>query len=751
MTTTQKKSKRKWLIAVIAIAVILAVLLLASRLLFRTPGGAANTAGSGVRSAEVTSGSITTSVSGSGTLVSAEAEPVTLPEGVEIETCLVSSGDRVQQGDALATVDPNSVLTTLAETQEQLNELDEQLEAKEDDTPPAEISAGVSGRVKQIYASADDSVGAVMAEWGSLMLLSLDGKMAVDLPASDAVTPGETVTVTLSDGSTEDGAIAERNSDKMVVTLTDNGPVNGDTVSVQAEDGSDLGSGELYIHSPLAITGYSGTVSSVKVSENETVSASTTLLKLTDLGHTAEYQALLIQRQELAEQLQTLNALYQNNVITAAFDGTVSSVAGEENSGSSVSDSSITASYSGGSGIFASVAEAEVQPQFVLLTSSSEPPEDAADSSGEAAAPGEEPSSPSESYAPVSLPLTAWVQLEGGAISDYTGQFTLTLLCNNEVVQTKQNDAGGKVVFDDLTFTAPGSYAFTLSQSAGTDSQLAYDTTVYSILVDVTGESGGTLFANVTVSPDTNSLLFTNAVSPDAPAQTPEQPSTPEDIAGGLGSLSGYSGPGGYSGLSGLNGTGGISTDATAALTTGDATSSTVAEWTALTISPDGAMTVSVSVDELDILSIQKGQEASVTIDALDGGPVSGTVTGIDTTGSGSGGVTKYTVEITVEKTAQMLANMNASVEIVIDEVENCLLIPEAALNQTGTKTYVYTGVDESTGELTGETEVTTGASDGTNVEILSGLFLGDTVCYSYTDASDEMQFGLRGRLGGSQ
>ncbi len=45
------------------------------------------------------------------------------------------------------------------------------------------ISASVSGRIKKIYAAAGDSVSGVMYEHGALMLLSLDGYMAVDIDA----------------------------------------------------------------------------------------------------------------------------------------------------------------------------------------------------------------------------------------------------------------------------------------------------------------------------------------------------------------------------------------------------------------------------------------------------------------------------------------------------------------------------------------------------------------------------------------
>ena len=97
-----------------------------------------------------------------------------------------------------------------------------------------------------------------------------------------------------------------------------------------------------------------------------------------------------------------------------------------------------------------------------------------------------------------------------------------------------------------------------------------------------------------------------------------------------------------------------------------------------------------------------------------------------------------------MDKTDQMLQGMNASVVVTISSAENCLMIPEAALQENGKTTTVYTTYDASTGTYGGETEVTTGVSDGTSVEILSGLSEGDTVYYSYTESSsDSFDFGM--------
>lgn len=142
---------------------------------------------------------------------------------------------------------------------------------------------------------------------------------------------------------------------------------------------------------------------------------------------------------------------------------------------------------------------------------------------------------------------------------------------------------------------------------------------------------------------------------------------------------------------------------------------------------------MSVSVDELDINSVEVGQTATVTMDALEDVTLEGTVESVSNSASSSGsGSAKYTVEISVPKQDGMLIGMSASATIVVEESENVVTLPVDALQENGNETYVYTSVDED-GNLSGEVTVETGLSDGDTVEITSGLEDGDTVYYEKT------------------
>ena len=79
-------------------------------------------------------------------------------------------------------------------------------------------------------------------------------------------------------------------------------------------------------------------------------------------------------------------------------------------------------------------------------------------------------------------------------------------------------------------------------------------------------------------------------------------------------------------------------------------------------------------------------------------------------------------------------------------------MIPTAALYDSGSRTYVYTGLDRSGEKPDGRTEVTVGVSDGETAQILSGLEEGQTVWYIWyeggeSSASAMPQTGPFGRM----
>lgn len=217
---------------------------------------------------------------------------------------------------------------------------------------------------------------------------------------------------------------------------------------------------------------------------------------------------------------------------------------------------------------------------------------------------------------------------------------------------------------------------------------------------------------------------------------TGSQSGTSDSSASGM---SGSSASGSASGTAGSGNAGSASAASSGSVssvgTTGTSDYS-LYETAAFSIASATEASVSINVDELDILSVKEGQTATVTLDALDGQEFEGTITEVSNEASSGNSSAKYPVTITFEKTEDMLLGMSASATIHVNEAEDAVLIPVDALQEKGDSTFVYTKKD-SDGNLSGEVEVETGISNGSQVEITSGLEEGDTVYYLKAESSD--------------
>ena len=327
LSKSKKQRRRKTIRTVVLATVIVIVILTAAVLVLRRrvreQFAITNTE---VMSAAAERGTISTVVSGSGTLENVDTEIVSLPEGVEATEILASFGDTVAQGDLLVTVDMATVRTAMSQLQEEIDQLDDEITAAEGDHVSSYISAGVAGRVKAIYAQEGTAVADTMAEHGALAVLSLDGHMAVEIPAGD-LEEGDAVTVVRQDGTTVEATVESLAGETATILLTDDGPTLDEAVTVQSEFGEELGQGKLYIHNPLFVTGYAGTVNGISVQENQKVSASSTVFTLTDTSTSANYDALLQTRKECQEELLELLQIQRYGGLTAPISGSVSAVA----------------------------------------------------------------------------------------------------------------------------------------------------------------------------------------------------------------------------------------------------------------------------------------------------------------------------------------------------------------------------------------------------------------------------------------
>ena len=82
----------------------------------------------------------------------------------------------------------------------------------------------------------------------------------------------------------------------------------------------------------------------------------------------------------------------------------------------------------------------------------------------------------------------------------------------------------------------------------------------------------------------------------------------------------------------------------------------------AFTIASDTDAKLTVSIDELDILSVSAGQAASITFDAISGEVFEGTVTKVSE--SSENGSAQYSAEISLERAESMRIGMNATAAV---------------------------------------------------------------------------------------
>lgn len=270
---------------------------------------------------DVAVSTITKAVSGSGVLKDVDLETVCVPNGVEILEVLVTTNDTVTEGQAIATVDLVSVRSAINDLQQRLDAVDAQIRSAEDDSVSSTISAGVSGRVKQIYGEIGLPVEQVVFDYGALAVLSLDGYMAVDIGGGDLLSD-QTVSVRWSGGSLT-GTVEQVCGDVATILFSDLGPTPQETVTVCDLLGNVIGNGSAYIHSPFRITGYAGKVSRIHVKTDDIVKASTKLFTLEDTQCTANYDTLLRQRKELEEDFLELLSIQHHRAVVSPVSGSV--------------------------------------------------------------------------------------------------------------------------------------------------------------------------------------------------------------------------------------------------------------------------------------------------------------------------------------------------------------------------------------------------------------------------------------------
>jgi membrane fusion protein, macrolide-specific efflux system len=189
------------------------------------------------------------------------------------------------------------------------------------------------------------------------------------------------------------------------------------------------------------------------------------------------------------------------------------------------------------------------------------------------------------------------------------------------------------------------------------------------------------------------------------------------------GSSSGSSGSSTSSGSTGSTGAAGAGGGSSSSASSSASSGSTGSGF--ITIADTTKLAIKGEFTESDIAKVKKGQQASVTFDAMQGTRASGKVTAIDQTSTTTNNVVQYGVTVTLTDPPKGLRiGATATVQVTTASAENVLYVPTAAVRTAGGQSAVTV--------LSGGKQVTkivqAGVQGTQGTEIKSGLNEGDQV-----------------------
>lgn len=138
-------------------------------------------------------------------------------------------------------------------------------------------------------------------------------------------------------------------------------------------------------------------------------------------------------------------------------------------------------------------------------------------------------------------------------------------------------------------------------------------------------------------------------------------------------------------------------------------------------------VTMEITVSEDDYKAIDQDGEVNITYTAYPDVVYNGVISEVsDATYDSSSGEVYYTITVTVQgDVSGLYEGMTGDVTCVTKETKEVTYVSNRAIFRDGTRSYVK--VRDENGSIV-EKDVTTGFSDGVNVEITEGLSQGDTV-----------------------
>lgn len=137
------------------------------------------------------------------------------------------------------------------------------------------------------------------------------------------------------------------------------------------------------------------------------------------------------------------------------------------------------------------------------------------------------------------------------------------------------------------------------------------------------------------------------------------------------------------------------------------------------------------NIDETEVGRLTTGMTMKITIGALQDLKFDARLEYISPKATDQNGANQFEIKAAVNlptSSEQIRSGYSANAEIVLAEARGVLSVPESAIEFSGNETFVYVVKGNGKEKTYERRKVTTGLSDGINIEIRSGLKKGETV-----------------------
>ena len=314
--TKSKKKKQKRTRNIIIICAVVVALSAGVFLLINTlKAGGDGTSALNYAVSSVSSGEISSTISGSGTLSALESQTVTTTAESVVTAINFAPGDEIKAGDVVMTMTSSDVEEQLTELRDDLASTRSSLASAKQLLTNLKVTATKAGIIKDIKAAE----GTIVDNMDYLCLIATDGKMQVTIPVDSNASQYDAVTVVAGEDE-QDGYIYSISGGNATVVFDDNYYPVGTSATVLDANGNTLGTGTMNVNEFVEVTAAAGKIATVAVEDNDKISKGSTVFTLAKGATTSTYTTLKETEADLLSQIEDLEGLL---TVTADTDCTL--------------------------------------------------------------------------------------------------------------------------------------------------------------------------------------------------------------------------------------------------------------------------------------------------------------------------------------------------------------------------------------------------------------------------------------------